>query len=472
MRAALGAGRRRLALDLLMESALLAAAGGALGVGVAWAAVAAYRANGGLVASYWVDVRLDGPALLVVLGATGLAALLGGLLPALRASRLAPGRVLEGRSGGTGLRLGRAGRALVIVQVALSTALVVATVLMVESVGRLGAHDFGDRPEGVWIGKVAPTAAASGRPLDDAGRLRFYDRLTRQIAAIPGVEDVALSSQLPSGRTPPPVGAELEGRAAGGAGAGAGEGSGVRLAVVAPGYFRALGRLVARGRDFAASDTAETEAVALDLLLDYAYFEERIAAGTPPAVYVPLAQHVQPGMTLVVRTGGDASRLTPEIRAVVAKLLPDVAVLWPGTLAGSIDQTTSTYRTVRTLLSVLAVVALLLAAVGLHGLLAFSVGVRRRELGIRSALGAQRADLAALVSRSASLQVGAGLLLGLGLGAFVARLLASLLYGMGPWDPVAFAAASVVLLAAGALASVGPVRRALRVEPAEVLRAE
>jgi len=280
---------------------------------------------------------------------------------------------------------------------------------------------------------------------------------------------------------------------------------------VGPAYFRTLGRPLLRGRDFRPSDGDGAEPVALvnrsfadhflsggravgrrvrltgrgepgpwlrivgvapDLLLDYAYFEERIGSGRPPAVYVPLAQHPQPGMTLVVRARGDAARLTPEIRRAVAELQPDVAVLWPRTLAASIAQTTSTYRTVRALLGVLAVVALLLAAVGLHGLLSFAVGARRRELGIRSALGARRGDLATLVARSAALQVGLGLLLGLGLGALLARLLGSLLFAMGPWDPTAFAAAAAVLVAAGSLASAGPVRRSLGIEPVEVLRAD
>jgi predicted permease len=502
VRAALGAGRRRIAGELLSEAAALALLGGAAGLGVAWGATRLYRAAGGLVGSFWVDVRLDLPSLLVVVAATGLTALAAGSVPALRASRLGPGRVLEGRRGATGVRLGRLGKGLVVAQIALSCALLVGTGLLLESVRRLHAHDFGEDPKGVWVASVTPSAEIA----EPAGWLRLYDALRARVEAIPGTEAAAWTSHLPSGRTPL---AEVEIEKA--PAAPDRGGPSVRLSVVGPGYFHALGRPLLQGRDFEARDREGAEPVALvnrafaerhlggdavgrrirfvgrgeapgpwklvvgvtpDLFLDWSYFEDRIGPGRPAGVYLPLAQSPAPGMTLLVRSSRRAGELTPEVRAVLAGLGPGVPLLDARTLAGAIADATGRFRTVQTLLGASAAIALVLAGLGLFGVLAFTVGERLRELGIRSALGARRADLAGLVARSAGAQVGLGLLAGLGLAGLLAHSLESLLFEVEAWEPRVFLGAVAVLAVVAAIACVGPLRRAARLDPAEVLRGE
>jgi putative ABC transport system permease protein len=502
VRAALGAGRRRIAGELLSEAAALALFGGAAGLGVAWAAIRLYRAAGGLVGSFWVDIRLDLPSLLVVGAATALSALAAGSVPALRASRLAGGRALAGHRGTSGLRLGLLARGLVVAQVALSCTLLVGTGLLLESVRRLHAHDLGEDPEAVWVGAVTPGVEGA----DPARWLRFYDELQARVEAIPGTAAAGWASHLPAGRTPPAE-VEVEGEEA----VAGRRGPSARLAVIGPGYFRALGRPLDRGRDLAATDREGAEPVALvnrsfaegrlggdavgrrirlvgpggaagpwmrvvgiapDLFLDWSYFEARIGPGRPAGVYVPLAQSPLPGMTLLVRSSRRTGELTPEIRAALAALDPGVPLLRAGTLADSIADATSPYRTVRTLLGASAAIALALAGLGLFGVLACSVGERRRELGIRSALGARRWDLASLIARSAGTQVGLGLLAGLGLGWLVSRALEGLLFEVEPWEPRVFLGVALALAAVAAAASFLPVRRAARLDPAAILRGD
>ncbi|MFP3942223.1 MAG: FtsX-like permease family protein, partial [Thermoanaerobaculia bacterium] len=489
----------------------LAGGGGVAGLGVDWAAVRLYRASGGLVSSFWVDVRLDPPTLAVVAGATLVTAFAAGVVPAWRAARLSPGRALEGARGGAGVRLGSLGRSLVVVQIALSCALLAGTGLMLRSVQNLYAHDFGDDPERIWTASVSPGGGGAGR----SAVLRIYDELAGRVGSLPGVESVAFTSHLPTARTPA-VSVEVEGepRPPGGpSGGGQGRASApeARLAVVGPGYFWTLGRPVHRGRDFTAADREGSERVALvnrtfaetvlggralgrrirfaasgrepgewrrvvgvvpDLFLDWDYYEERMGAGAPAGVYVPLGQGPLPGVTLLVRTREAGAPVAPEVRSALAAIAPDVPLLDPGTLADRIAAAAADHRRVRTLVAACAAAALGLAVLGLYGVLSFTVGERLRELGVRSALGARRQDLAALVARSAARQLAAGLAVGAVLAFGMGGLLEGLLFGVEPREPAAFLLAAAALgLAAGA-ACLGPVLRAARLEPARVLRAE
>jgi putative ABC transport system permease protein len=530
VRAALGAGRKRLAGGLLGEAAVLASAGGVLGLGIAWAAVRLYRSDvfgAGLVPSFWADVRLDPASLLVVLAATGFTALAAGTLPALRAGRVAPARVLsrgDGR-GATGSPTGSPtwsqGRwtgALVVVQIALSSALLVGTALMLESVRGLEAHDFGERPERVFTGGVN-AGSGTGSAREDregpAGWLRTYDELARRVGELPGVGAVGYTGRLPTDRTPV-LAAEVEG----GLASPLGSRSETRVVAASPGYFEALGRPPLVGRAFVPADRegaepvvvvdrvfAETYLVAaggdladalgrrvrfLDprsspskqpddfrrvvgvvpsLLLDWRLYEETVGPGTPPGAYVPLAQSPEAGVRLVARN--ETSRnLAPEIRAILASIDPDIPLTSPGTLADAVAETSGEHRRMRALLSLFAGAALLLAGLGLYGVLSFTVGARLRELGIRAALGARREDLALRVGRTVLVEIGLGLSAGLVAGALGSRLLGGLLYGIRPGDPAAYLAAALTLLAAATLACAGPLHRATRLDPARVLRAE
>ena len=518
VRAALGAGRRRIAGALLGEAAALALLGGALGLGVAWGAVRLYRSElfgGGLVGSFWADVRLDPASLAVIVAATLLTALAAGTVPALRAGRVAPARVLSRARALAGADRGRAGwaPALVVGQIALSSALLVGTALMLESVRGLYAHDFGERPERVW---TAGVHASSGGADGEAAWLRTYDELARRVRAIPGVRSAALVSHLPACRTGSLL-VEIEG-AAQGAREPAGE---ARFVVAGPGYFETLGRPPLAGRGFDAGDRPESDGgepvvvvdrefaerflggvgeavgrrvrfsvpgadagdpaawrrvvgVVPSLLLDWKMFEAALAPGTPPGVYFPLAQSPQPGMTLVARIAGErsATDLAPEVRRALAAVDPDVPLLDPRTLADAISLAAGDHRRVQALLSLFAAAALALAGLGLYGVLSFTVGARLRELGIRAALGARRIDLATRIGRTALVQVALGLATGLAAGVAGSRLLEGLLYGVRPGSPTALATAAAVLLAAATLACTGPLLRAARLDPASVLRAD
>ncbi|HEX6201239.1 MAG TPA: ABC transporter permease, partial [Thermoanaerobaculia bacterium] len=413
VRAALGAGRTRLGGVLLGEAAVLASAGGVLGLGLAWAAVRLYRSDvfgAALVPSFWADVRLDPASLLVVLAATGFTALAAGTLPALRAGRVAPARVLSrGDSRGatasptwspTGSRSGWTG-ALVVVQIAISSALLVGTALMLESVRGLEAHDFGERPERVFTGGVNAGSGADAAHEGPAGWLRTYDELARRVGELPGVGAVGYTGRLPTDRTPV-LAAEVEGGVGSALGSRSGSRSETRVVAASPGYFDALGRPPLVGRAFAPADREGAEPVVVvdrvfaetylvgaggdladalgrrvrfldprsppskepddfrrvvgvvpSLLLDWRLYEETLGPGTPPGAYVPLAQSPEAGVRLVARN--ETSRdLAPEIRAILASIDPDIPLTSPGTLADAVAETSGEHRRMRALLALFA----------------------------------------------------------------------------------------------------------------------
>ncbi|HSF41311.1 MAG TPA: ADOP family duplicated permease [Thermoanaerobaculia bacterium] len=503
VRAALGAGRASLVSAVLTEALLLAALGGAAGLALAKAAVDFYNRSGGLVPSYWVDIRLDGGAVAFAGGAVVAAALLAGLVPALRASRVDAGEMLKDRGQGvTSLRVGRLGRVLVGGQVALSCALLVGTGQMIESVRNLQGNDFGAEPENVWATMVMLDPASTPEPAD---WLRFYEELERRLEERPGVRAAAFASRLPTDRTQR-VPVEFEGISLP-----PGAEPAARWAIASPGYFAALGRPRLEGRDFASSDTLESPRVAIvnrsfaarwfpgesplgrrirtgepdargswativgvapDLFLSFDYYAERIDTEHPEGVYFPVAQGPQPGITVLVRTEGPATAMGPEIRRVLAELDPDVAPLYPGTLAERAHGLTADYRMIRGLLTVFGLAALVLAAMGLYGIASSIAGQRRREIAIRRALGAGDGHVLGLVLRGSLLQVGLGALLGLALAMMLSRALGGLLYGLQPGDPSAFVAAAGVLLLVGTAACFAPAWRSVRMDPVEELRGD
>jgi putative ABC transport system permease protein len=502
VRSALGAARRRLLSAVLAEALLLSALGGAAGLAVAQAGIHLYNRSGGLVQSYWVDIRLDREALLFAIGATLVSAFLAGLAPALRASRADPGEALKDQTQGvTSLRAGRLGRWLVAVQVALSCALLVATGQMVESVRNLNLNDFGDRPEDVWTARLFLDTTSLPEPAD---WLRFYDELRGRLESLPAVRGVALTSHLPASRTPlRPV--EIEG-----ANPGSPRPAEVRISTVSPGFFSALGRPLLQGRDFSTSDNGASLPVVLvnrrfadlhfagesplgrrlrvgkpgaqrawtivgvvpDLYLNWDLYSERIGADRAEGIYFPLAQNPTPGCSLAIRTDGPPANLQPEVRRILSAIAPDLPLLEPGTLEDRIADATSSYRMVRGLFSVFSLAALVLAGIGLYAVNAVLAQQRRHEMAIRKALGARGGHTAGLIVRGAAVQVLAGAGLGLGMAAIVSRLLVSMLYGVEPGNAGVFLAAAMILLLAGSAACFVPALRSARVDPAAAFRGE
>lgn len=504
VRAALGARGRSLAAPVLAEAFLLAGLGALGGLILAKVCISLYNASGGLVRSFWVNVRLDARALLFVVGVTLFATLLSGLVPALRAARIDAGGMLKDQSQSAGsLRIGQFGRTLVAVQIALSCALLTGTGQMIESVRNLYRQDFGDSPEKVWTAQIM--LDPQRRPKAEEW-LRFYSELTKEVDAIPGVRSVALVSHLPA--TPTPRAAvEMEGAED----SQGNEPPTARWSLISPGYFAALGRPVLKGRDFLLTDTAGTPPVVLvnrsfverhfhgrnpigqrirlagprfqgrwvtivgevpNLYLSWDYFSDRIDTRHPEGIYLPLAQRPQPGIFFLIRSDLSPAAIVAAVRKTLARLDPETPPLKAETLEQRIAAATADYRMVRTVFSVLGVAGLVLSGLGLYGVVAFLAGQRRREIAVRMAMGAQIGDVLKLVAQGGALQIGVGAAVGVGLAAMTSRFLGALLFGIAPGDFTSLAGAILLLFLVAAAACFQPARRALKVDPAAVLRNE
>jgi putative ABC transport system permease protein len=510
VRQALGAGRRHLAGQVLGEAALLAAGGGLLGVLVAAAGSRLLqRLLQAELLSFWIDVRLDGRVLLFTLGLTLVACLAAGLAPALRLARADLRRALPGAPGGTaGPGRGRLVRALVVAEVAACSALLAAAGLTGKSVVRLRAVEVGFETDGLL---AAGASLSSASYPDTDSRRAFADRLLDRLTALPGAAGAALTSALPLDRRYGETAVEVEGAAPDAAP------PAVRRAAVTPGYFHLLGVGPLAGREIETADRLQAPPVAVveesfarrvlgggdplgrrlrfspdepwrtvvgvvpDLGSDRLPEEPRgflpivqgPAQGEPPAaVFLPFAQDPAPWATLVVRAIGDPRALIPSLRREVAALDPDLALVGVATVDDEIADATWDYRLFSRVLAVFAAAALLLAALGLYGVVAFAVERRTREVGLRLALGSDRGGVLRLILGAGLAQVAAGLAVGLALGLLLARALRGLLFEVEPWDPAVLAAVTAVLLAAGLAATWLPARRAAAVEPATALRGE
>ncbi len=499
IRVALGAGRGRLVRQLFTESMLLALAGGAAGLLLVVAGVRALvtvlPADVPRVDEVGVDARVLGFALALSL----LSGLFFGLLPALRAS--GPRMEWLGEGGGRGAGAGPRRRALqgslVVAQIALAVMLVTGAGLLIKSFWRLVRVDPGFRVENVVSATLAPPEF---RYADDASRRVFYDRLLERLRALPGVSAAAVASGLPfagdnwgtvfviEGHPDPAATGDWPWADAG--------------AVVSPGWLDAMGVPVVQGRGFAETDDGRAPGV---VIVGRA-LAERYWPGQDPvgrrirfpgdegwrtvvgvagdvkwnqlteagsgALYVPLAQGELGPMRLVVRSAADPAAVADELRAVVASVDRDTPVSDVRTAEQLVSASVAGPRFTMLLLSLFALVALALGAIGIFGVVSHATGQRRREIGLRVALGATPGDVRRLVVRQGATLTLAGLALGLVAALAVTRILAGLLHGVRPTDPGVLGG-SIVLLAAVALgAAYLPARRATRVDPVEALRAE
>jgi predicted permease len=502
LRTALGATRWRLVRQLVTESALLAAVGGAAGLALAWAGVAALRKVGDTTVPRLEDVRLDLPVLaFTVLAAVG-SALLFGLAPALHASRADAGTALKegGRGTGDGAVGGGGGgggarAALVVAQVALSLVLLVGAGLLMRSFLRLQRVDLGFDPRGVT---VVPLRAPAGAEEVPERMARFHEAVLAEVQRLPGVTAAAVSS--------PPFGGPNAGlrylrtdRALP-----AGEPApDADYRVVTPGYFHTLGIHLVRGRDVTAQDRADAPRVALvsETLARSAWPGEDpvgrqvrlggtidgpvvtivgvvadaryVSLESPevrPMMYFAAAARPQRVMSLVVRGGGDQGALAAAVRRAVAALDPSLPAPTVRPMEELVGEATTTARFATTLFGVFAATALALALVGIYGVTSYLVRLRTHELGIRAALGASPRWLASTVVVRATRLTLAGVVLGLVAAAWLSRWLGALLFETRPTEPGVYAAIALVLLAVAAGASLLPARRASRADPLVALR--
>jgi predicted permease len=490
IRAALGAGRGRLARQLLTESLLLALLGGAAGLGLAALAVDAVVALRPGDLPRVAGIGIDGRVLGVTLAVSLLAGLAFGVLPALTSLRpgARPGR-------GHGLR-----GALVGSQVALSLVLAVGAGLMIRSVVKLGAIEPGWDPRGVVSMVVSVAGAERGAP---GKRAELFRALVEDVRAVPGVTAASAINHLPLGGDVWMFPIAIEGRPR----AAPGEQPHAVYRVVLPGYFATMRQPLLAGRDVAPGDTLDAAPVVVvnrrlaELHFGGDALGARLAVGedglativgvvadarqddwTTPAraeVYLPYLQtraaledpsSHRAYLTLVARASTDSASLAATVRARVAALDPGVTVSHVATMEEVVAREHARPRFLLAVLGAFAGASLLLSAIGIYGVVSHAVARRRHEIGIRVALGATRGRVMRMVLREGLTPVIAGVLAGVAGALALARLLAGLLYGVGATDPVTFVAVAALLAAVAAAACLVPARRAARVDPMTALR--
>jgi predicted permease len=498
VRLALGAGRGRLIRQLLTESVLLAAAGGVLGLLIApWATQflvgMVYRS----AETIPFDIDPDGRILAFTCGISLLTGLLFGLAPALRATRLdlAPTLKVNARGAiGERSRLGLS-KSLVVIQVAVSLLLLVGAGLFVGSLQNLRSLDLGFRPDHVLVFQLDPRGAGYQQEQLTA----LYRRVLDAVRAIPGVESAGLSFRTLLGGARRSESVEVEGydfqRE---------EENAVRVMHVSPGYFDAVGMTLLEGRAIDDRDhEGSAPAVVVNQKFAEHFFKERPALGghirfgpageapnleivgiagdakynemreqAPEVAFVPVFQRPEFIESLDIRTSGDATALTAEVRRVLGEVDRNLPIRNVTTLSAQVERRLSQERLLTTLTSFFGALALLLASIGLFGVMSYAVSGRTSEIGIRMALGAESASVLWMVLRESLGLVVIGAAAGLVAAAASTRLLSGLLYEMSPTDPAAFVASGVVLLAVAAFAAYIPARRAARVDPIVALRYE
>jgi predicted permease len=499
VRASLGASRSRLVRQLLTESVVLALAGGALGLLLAAGSIDLLITLAPANLPRLQTVTLDGPVLAFTLAVALGTGLVFGLAPALALTRADPGAGLRQSSRGAteGSRRHGLRSLLVVSQVALALMLLVGAGLLLRSFQRLLAVDAGFDARHV-LSAVVPLA--DPRYQEPARRAAFYQDLVGRVRALPGVEAVGATNHLPIGGdiwglsytiegAPPPA---------------PGDEPSAIYRTIAPGYLRALGMSLLRGRDFHDADRPETPGVAI---VNQAFARQawpgqdplgkriRVEDGGPnpraivgvvkdtrqrdwtaaptPEMYLAFLQNPPSrGLTLVVRAAGDPLTLAPALERQVWAIDPNLAVVQVRSMEEVVAQAIGQPRFNLLLLNAFAALALLLAAVGIYGVMAYAVHRRTQELGIRLALGAQTRDLRRLVVGQGMALAAVGVALGLAAAFGTTHIMQAMLFEVTPTDPPTFLAISTLLLTVALLATYLPARRATRIDPLTALRAE
>jgi len=501
IRAALGASRRRLVRQLLTESVLLALAGGVLGLGLAVWGVSALRALEPGTLPRLDEVRLDARALAFALVLSVGTGLLFGVVPAVRARRFdLRGGLAEGGRALSGARsAARTRNALVLAEVALASVLLVGAALLLRSFVGLTRVDPGVSVDGILTARVT---LPRSRYDDPARQVAFADALLDRARALPGVASAALGSAAPVDDAVPYWAIAL-------AGVEQPPPDVVQDAVVyraSPEYFHTFGLPLIRGRLFEAADRADRTPVAVvSQGLAQRYWPgrdpvgSRITFGDPtdsatswmtvvgvvgdvrqdgavspayPQIYVPFAQLSNRSVVVALRTGRNPLALAAPLKQALAGVDPGLALSQVTTMEQRVAGTLARPRVNALLLAGFAATALVLAALGIYGVIAYSVVQRTRELGIRVALGASADAVLGMVMRQGLTPVMIGLGVGLGVAAVGSRVLRSLLYGVTATDLATYGAVAAFLTVVASAASYVPARRAARSDPVLALRAE
>ncbi len=497
IRTALGASRLRVLRLLLTESVILSLAGGCLGLLLAlWgtdALMALAPDNIPRLNEVGVDARVFGFTLAVSV----LTGIVFGLIPSIHASKPDLNEALkEGSRGSTGGVAGKRIRsALVAVEVALSLVLLIGAGLMIRSFLRLQQMNLGFNPDNVLA--VNLSLSPSKYP-EDRQQVAFFQAALERLQSLNGVQSAGATTGLPltlslsgsdfriEGRPEPEPGKEMI----------------INTRSVSPGYFRTLGIPLIKGRDFSDRDKGDApKAAIINYDLARIYFPDEDPLGkritfddggswisivgviadvkqlgldssAKPEVYFPYLQMTAPTMSIVVRTGSNPLNLVAAMKDQIQEIDKDLPIADVKTMRQLLSESVSGRRFNMLLLAVFAGVALVLAAVGIYGVMSYSVSQRTHEIGIRMALGAQTSDVLKLVVGEGMLLAIAGVTIGLVASLFLTRLMSSLLFRVSATDPITFALISVILTGVALAASLVPARRAVKVDPMVALRYE
>ncbi len=500
IRAALGAGRGRIIGLILLECLIISIPASALAI---WLAHMSGRKTFEIIRSaenfappYWVNFEADWRSWSFAVAAALAAALAAGIIPAFKAARMdLNANLRQGSVSVAGNPHARLIRILVTLQIALSCVVLTGGGLMARSVISLRDVDLGADVRNVLTGRIGLFSTSYPEPSD---KLRLLEELHLRLASMPQVEAATLSTSLPGTITGYGE-ISIEGIPPGG------QRQFAQVITIAPDYFELFRIPLLEGRIFWSTDRADNPPVAIvNRFFANRYWpgekptgkrlrigpeegegawvtvvgmvpdvvQSEIHQPVRPAVYVPLAQNPPQFISLALRTGVEPMNLAESMRRIVAGLDGDLPVYWLRTLQQAIDLGRFQTNFLASLFSIFAVIGLLLGAVGQYALLAYSVSLRSREIGVRRALGARDKTVVRLLLGQALWQVGIGLAVGLVLSFWSAGLLSSILYGIQPRDPGTFITVVAVLILSTTLASMLPARRALAVDPISVLRHE
>ena len=499
LRVALGGGRSRLVAQLLIENLLLAVIGGAAGLLVGLLGASAIASFAPRELPRLDEIHMDGRVLLFALSITVLTGFVFGTAPAWSASRVDVNDALKrtggvaGRASGGGLR-----NALVILDVALAFALVVATGLLGRSFQNLRTVDAGFNPHNVLT--MTPAITSMNQYATPEGRLRYYRQVIDKVRAVPGIEAVGMVSNVPLSHSEP---AKL--RIEGHPFLTDAQAPSADVFWISPDYVRVLAIPLMRGRLLTDHDGVEGAPAAL---VSESFAKKRFAGADSigrriqlgplqergpwltivgivgdvrydaldreprEAVYQPQAMNPFHYTRLVARTAGDPWRFERAVRAAIREVDPTQTVFHVQPMGDYVASSLAERSFALALIALFGVLALLLSAVGIYGVVSYSVVQRTPEIGVRAALGATRGSVLVLVLRQGMALTGIGLFLGLAIALGGARLLASFLFGVGSTDPTTLAATAGLLAGASALASYLPARAATRIDPLEALRAD
>jgi predicted permease len=503
LRSALGATRMRLFSQLLIESMALAIIGGISGIALAWVLLKTLVATMPPLLPSEADIRLSIPVLLFTLATTMIAGVLFGCAPALQAARLDLNETLKqgGRTGvaGRGLR-----RALVVVEFALALTILAGGGLALRSFWNLTRVDLGIRPDHVLTFNLP---VPQGRFSETESVNTYYRQLVNAIKAVPGVTNATVATGTPLQGTGFGMAFSIVGQPE----VAPSQRADAGFEMITPDYFQTYGIRVVKGRSFTEQDTSTSVRVAMiNENLAKQYFpnvdpltqrvsidslipgEQKVGPAVEwqivgvfhnirngnnlrsdyPEIYVPFWQSPWPQASVAVRTAADPQQITKSIAAAVNTLDPDLPLAGIKTMDQIRDDLLQVDRFGMMLFGGFATLALLLAAVGIYGVMAFAVAQRTHEFGVRMALGAGSTRVLTLVLREGALLAFGGLVLGLGGAYLVGRAMQSTLYGVGSIDLVALSGVAIILIVAALLACYFPARRAGKVDPMVALRYE